>query len=78
MLELDASIQARNAATGFGSWFRRIVRVKRGGGAPILKPVVTPAPDDDETGSLTVTAAHSLSPGQVPAVTLCVEGIDVW
>jgi hypothetical protein len=56
LLELDVSIQARNPANGFGSWFRRLIRVKRAMGAPVLKPIVTPAPDDDETGGLAVTA----------------------
>jgi hypothetical protein len=77
LLELDISVQVHNTANGFGSWFRRIVRVKRDGGAPILKPVVTPMPDDDETGGLSVAAA--LSGGNVEVIVTGIASVTlVW
>jgi hypothetical protein len=57
LLEIDASVQARNPATGASSWLRRIVRAKRAAGAAsgvVLKSTQTPVPDDDESGGLVV------------------------
>jgi hypothetical protein len=77
LLELDISVQVHNTANGFGSWFRRVLRVKRAGGAPILKQVATPIPDDDETGGLSVTAA--LSGGNAELLVTGVAGVIlVW
>jgi hypothetical protein len=57
VVELDASVQARNPANGNSSWFRRIVRAKRVAGTPLLKSTTTPVPDEDESGGLVLIAA---------------------